>query len=134
MRESWSDQLRVDGRQAGAIPAPFRIEVEPEREAVRVCPIGEVDVGTVGEVRAQLDELKSSGFPRVVLDLRRTTFLDSSGLHLAVEVNAASAADGFAFALIAGPREVHRVFEVTGLSARLPFVDPRAVSNGGRWA
>ena len=64
---------------------------------VRVCPIGEVDVDTVGVVRAQLDELTVAGFTHVILDLRDVTFLDSSGLHLVhlvMDAQAASAADG----------------------------------------
>jgi len=29
----------------------FRIDVEPERDAVRVCPCGEVDLTTAGAIR-----------------------------------------------------------------------------------
>jgi anti-anti-sigma factor len=56
--------------------------VQPERDVVRVCPRGEIDIDTVGAVRSQLDELVGAGFTRVVLDLRDTTFLDSTGLRL----------------------------------------------------
>jgi anti-sigma B factor antagonist len=134
MRESWLSEVHLGAENAGAVPAPFRVEVEPERDVVRVCPVGEVDLGTVDEIRAQLQELESNGFSRLILDLRRTTFLDSSGLRLAVEVNAQSAADGFAFAIIAGPPAVQRAFELSGLSSHLPFVDPRAGGNGRAWA
>jgi anti-anti-sigma factor len=131
MRESWSSETRL---AADELPTVFRVEVEPEREIVRVCPVGEVDLETVDEVRARLEELKSSGFRRLILDLRRTTFLDSSGLRLALDVNAASTADGFAFGIIAGPPEVQRAFDLAGLSSRLPFVEPGGGSNGHRWA
>jgi anti-sigma B factor antagonist len=134
MRESWLSEIGLGAQGDGEVPSRFRVDVEPEREVVRVCPVGEVDLGTVGQVRAQLEELKSSGFSRLVLDLRRTTFLDSSGLRLAVEVNAASASDGFAFAIVAGPPEVQRAFELSGLASRLPFVDPRSGSDGRRRA
>ena len=130
MRESWSSEIRVADEHADERPAKFRVDVEPEREVVRVCPIGEVDLGTVGEVRAKLDELRSNGFSHVILDLRGTTFLDSSGLRLAVEVNADSANDGFAFGIIAGPPEVQRAFELAGLNSRLPFVRARPGSDG----
>jgi hypothetical protein len=36
----------------GAAPPVFSVDVRPERDVVRVCPIGEVDVDTVGLVRA----------------------------------------------------------------------------------
>lgn len=107
----------------GAAPA-FSVEVHPDRDVARVCPVGEIDLETVGAVRARLDELTAAGFTRVVLDLRDATFLDSSGLHLAMEAQAASAADGWEFGIIGGPTSVQRAFEVAGLSERLPFVDP----------
>jgi hypothetical protein len=56
---------------------------------------------------------------------REATFLDSSGLRLIVEVYMASAADGFELAIVPGPPDVQRAFDVTGLSSRLPFVDER---------
>jgi anti-anti-sigma factor len=65
-----------------------------------------------------------AGFTRVVLDLRDVTFLDSSGLHLAMDAQAASAADGWEFGIIEGPADVQRAFEIVGLSDRLPYVDP----------
>jgi anti-anti-sigma factor len=109
------------------LPTEFRVEVEPDREAVRVCPIGDVDLSTVDEVRAQVEDLTAAGFKRVVLDLRQTTFLDSTGLRLVLDTHTASANDGTEFAVIAGPPEVQRAFEVAGLDSRLPFVEPGGV-------
>ena len=108
----------------GAAPPAFSVDVRPERDVVRVCPVGEIDLDTVDVVRAHLDELRVAGFTCVVLDLREVTFLDSSVMHLAMEAQAASAADGWAFGIIEGPASVQRAFEVAGLSERLPFVDP----------
>jgi anti-sigma B factor antagonist len=133
MRESWMSRVRLAGEHAEEPPTRFRVEVEPERDLVRVCPVGEVDLATVGDVRGQLEELRSSGFQHLILDLRRTTFLDSSALGLVVEMTAASAADGFAFAIIAGPPEVQRAFELSGLASWLPFVEPRSGSSGRAW-
>jgi anti-anti-sigma factor len=105
------------------LPIEFRVEVEPDREVVRVCPVGDVDLNTVDEVRAQVEGLTAAGFKRVVLDLRQTTFLDSTGLRLVLDAHSASAKDGTEFAVIAGPPEVQRAFEVAGLDSRLPFVE-----------
>jgi anti-anti-sigma factor len=106
------------------VPEDFRVEVEHEREAVRVCPIGDLDLNTVEELRTQLRELKSAGSTALILDLRGTTFLDSTGLRLAMDTHRESTADGCGFAIIAGPRSVQRAFELTGLTDHLPFVDP----------
>ena len=118
--------------------APFAVEVEAQREIVRVCPCGEVDLATVGDVREQVDELLSAGFTRVLLDLRQVSFLDSTGLRLIIEFVRSSRADGWQFVLIDGSAPVRRVFDVTGLRDQLPFVDAREVAlpqvsrSGGR--
>jgi len=111
----------------------FRVDVESERDIVRVCPVGEVDIATVGWIRAEIDELKAAGFTRLILDLRGATFLDSSGLHLAVDAHASAAESGCEFALIAGPAAVQRAFDAAGLSPRLTFVDPVSYRNGASW-
>jgi anti-sigma B factor antagonist len=131
MRESWSPATRSDPQAAEEIPGRFRVEVRPERDLVRVYPVGDLDLATVAEVRAQLEELKAAGFSHLVLDLRRTTFLDSSALHMIVEINSAAANDGFAFTITPGPSTVHRAFELTGLDTRLPF-DGAGAGNDGR--
>lgn len=63
---------------------PFRVDVAPDREEVRVSPVGELDLATVPLVDTELAELWSLGFARLVLDLRNVCFLDSTGLRLAV--------------------------------------------------
>jgi anti-anti-sigma factor len=108
----------------GAVPPALSVEVRPERDVVRVCPVGEIDLDNVDVVRAHLNELRAAGFTCVVLDLREVTFVDSTVLHLAMEVQAESASDGWAFGIIEGPANVQRAFDAAGLSAQLPFVDP----------
>ena len=107
--------------------AEFRVEVAREGDSVRVCPIGELDLATIETLREHVDEAVAAGAGRVILALRRTTFLDSTGLHLTVETAARVAGTGATFAIIPGSPVVQRTFEAAGLTARLPFVDvPRA--------
>jgi anti-sigma B factor antagonist len=100
----------------------FRCELEPERERVRIRPIGEIDMATVSVVEAHLGELTAAGFKQITLDLRRVSFLDSTGLRLILEWDARSRADGFAFRLVAGPPTVQRLFDLTDTTARLTFI------------
>ena len=102
--------------------APFRVVVEMEHDVVRVCPFGEVDMATGGQIREQLENATATGATHVVLDLRGVTFLDSTGLHLALDADAASRAQGWKFGLIGGPADVQRVFDLTGARVRLPFL------------
>jgi len=112
---------RPAGSQAG-VPEPFRVVVRTERDVVRVCPFGEVDIDTVGRIREQLENATTLEAKHVVLDLRGVTFLDSTGLHLVLEADAASRAQHWEFGLIGGPPDVQRIFDLTGARARLPFI------------
>ena len=118
----------------------FEVDVQPEPYGARVRPRGEIDLATVARVRRKIDELAAAGCERVVLDLRGVTFMDSTGLHLGLDADAAARAGGWELLIIEAPGRVQRVFEITGLRDRLPFVeappDPRATltrhgSDGG---
>ena len=108
----------------------FRIDLQPEAHGARVRPLGEIDLATVDDVRRKIDESVAAGCERVVLDLRGVTFMDSNGLHLALDADTDARDGGWQLLITDGPRPVRRVFEVTGLRARLPFVDPSLTPNG----
>jgi len=103
---------------------PFRIDVEPARDAVRVAPVGELDIATVDKLRAEVDRLRESGFAKLVLDLRGVRFLDSTGLRLVLELDAAAKEASHELLLIRGSDVVQRIFVVTQVVERLHFVDP----------
>jgi anti-sigma B factor antagonist len=103
---------------------PFRVEVHPVRDSVRLAPVGEVAIATVGKIDDCLRELRARGFRRFLLDLRQLTFMDSSGLRLILDWDARARRDGISFAVIPGPAGVQRLFEVAGALDRLPFQAP----------
>jgi anti-anti-sigma factor len=126
MRRSWQFENPDDGRDVDT----FHVEIAPDRDVVRVSPVGEIDMSTADELAAEMRALRQSGFACVVLDLRETTFIDSTGLHAILDEHAAAKADGGNFAILPGPPEVQRIFEVSGLETRLPFLDGAAGNNG----
>lgn len=87
------------------------------------APRGEIDLSTVGLVRAALEGHEHEAR---VLDLGEVEFLDSSGLTLILELHRGAEASGSSFALGRGPRAVQRIFEMTGLTDRLNFVEQTA--------
>ena len=105
---------------------PFRVEVHPERDVVRVSPVGELDLTTVGAVDEQIAELRSAGFGHVVLDLRELTFMDTTGLQLVLALDSAARADRLDLSLVQGPPAVERLFDLCGVLDRLPFRAGRA--------
>ena len=112
-------RLQVNGRSdVATLPEPFRVEIRPDRRRVVVAPHGELDLDTVDQLRAAVDDLAVSGFEAIVIDLRSTTFLDSSGLHLLmVQAERPDAR----ITLVDGPDVVSRVFDLAGVRAILPF-------------
>lgn len=108
-----------------AMPAAveFRVGVAHEHGGVRVCPIGDVELASIGRLRERMSEAMAAGADRVILDLRATTFLDSTGLHLALDTDAWATRNGTEFVIIAGPPAVQHAFHAAGLTERLPFVD-----------
>jgi STAS domain-containing protein len=62
-----------------------------------------LDNAAVGPIDERLRELKEAGFRDFFLDLRRLRLIDSTGLRLVVEWDAAARQNGISFAVIEGP-------------------------------
>jgi anti-sigma B factor antagonist len=104
-------------------PEPFRCEVHPAGGRTRLHLYGELDLGTVEQARGRLEELLAAGHRQVVLDLRELTFMDSTGLRLVIEWDAAARADGFDFTVIPGDGPVLRLFRLSGVDGHLTLAD-----------
>jgi anti-sigma B factor antagonist len=89
-----------------------------------VAPAGDLDIATVDAVRTEIATRESG--EGVVLDLRGVTFLDTSGIQVAVELWRAARDEGFEVRIVRAAPQVHRVFDIAGLGDVLPFVDEDA--------
>lgn len=101
----------------------LRCELHPERGSVRVRAVGTLDLATAPALDRQLGELREAGWKLIVVDLGGLRFMDSSGLRLLVRWDAEARQDGFTLQLLPGPAPVQRVFELTGMTERMPFID-----------
>ena len=101
----------------------LRCEVSREDGAATVRAVGALDIATVPVLDDQLAELRDAGFRRLIVDLRGLYFMDSSGLRCILKYDSLARNDGFSIELIQGSRAVRRVFELTGTTAHLPFID-----------
>jgi anti-sigma B factor antagonist len=111
---------------------PFAVAVQCRDHVTIVQPRGELDMATVETLRATLDAAIAEallaaldGFEtgaRLVLDLRRLSFIDSTGLHLLVALDRRARHDGFQLTLVAPAPPVDRAIELCGLREVLPFV------------
>jgi anti-anti-sigma factor len=114
---------------ATSYPAPpFRVDVlgDPGAHSVRLRPIGEIDVATVGSLRAAIDECVAGGCQHMVLDLRGVTFLAGAGVHLIRQALADAHTAGWQLLLVQGPPAVQRILDLVGLSDRRHFVHATA--------
>jgi ABC-type transporter Mla MlaB component len=84
-----------------------------ERDAVRVHPIGSLDIATAPVLAHQLEELCEAGFRRLIVDLGGLSLMDSNGLQLALDWQAPPRQDSPA---------VRHVIEITCTSGQLPFI------------
>jgi len=88
-----------------------------ERSGVSVLSLeGEVDVSTAPKLREQLAALGESGRHRVVVDLSKVGFVDSTGLGVVVGGLKRARSAGGDLAVVCSHPHVRKVFDVTGLS------------------
>jgi anti-anti-sigma factor len=103
-------------------PPDFSVTRRRANDAVVVVPVGEIDLATVDELQAEVDAAAGEA-AQVVLDLRAVSFIDSAGLRLVVHSSRAIEAGGGTLAVVQGPREVQRVFDLVGLDGRVTMLD-----------
>jgi anti-sigma B factor antagonist len=97
----------------------FQVEALSSEGVHRVVLRGELDMLGAPVLWSRIRELCSGPTRGLRLDLRRLTFMDSSGLHVVLDARELCARAGFEFALIGGTPAVRRLFEVSGLGALL---------------
>jgi anti-anti-sigma factor len=103
----------------------FELWTWPDRARVIVALRGELDIETVGQLRAALEELSATGWEHVVVDLRELTFIDSMGLSLLLEADRSARRTGRSFAIVDGSPAVARLLEVVGLTGHFARAEIR---------
>ena len=104
------------------MPLEFAVGATAVGSAYVVSPVGELDLGTVDELRATL-AARPDVCNRLVLDLGGLTFFDTSGMRLVVETLQDARRTGISLALERGSEDVQRLFALAGMDDRLPFFD-----------
>jgi anti-sigma B factor antagonist len=87
--------------------------------------VGECDLAHRQDLRATIRRVLADQPERLVLDLTRLSFIDSSGIHIIIELSQRAARTQCQLLICPGPPAVQRVFELCGLSTRLPFLPHR---------
>jgi anti-anti-sigma factor len=94
-----------------------------ENGAVSIALEGELDLAGARQMEESLAAAEREGPTRLVVDLERLAFIDSTGLRLLLQADARARECGYELVLRPGEPAVQRAFEVTGALTILRFED-----------
>jgi anti-anti-sigma factor len=116
-------QRTVDGaRSQAAYPTEeFVVDAHHDGDALIIVLAGEFDLATAHRVRETLTRAMSEPRRRLTVDLSEVTFMDSSGVHVMLDLHKLCRDTGSTLSIRPGPPNVQRVFELTRLVDYLPF-------------
>ena len=120
-----------------AFEGAFRIEEERPAPGVTVLVVqGDADLHAAPQLRDRLGAALDAGGSGVVVDLTKTSFLDSTALGVLLgAVKRLRDGDGRIQLVVSRP-EIRRIFEITLLDQVLPLAETRAEAlaalSGGR--
>ena len=103
--------------------SPFEIHSELEGETARLTLSGELDIATVPRLDEAVEAVLSQRARKVIVDLSRLAFMDSSGLRQFIALHERAGEEGWSLGLIRPPQSSFSVFQITGADTNLPFID-----------
>jgi anti-anti-sigma factor len=99
------------------------VDSEVRPDAVLVCASGEIDSGTAGELRSQLESAlqQAAGHESrlLIVDLQAVTYFGSAGLNAVLDCHKQGLRVGTSVRLVADNELVVRPIEVTNLDSLL---------------
>lgn len=104
-------------------PDPLSVAWHQDGDVHSVAPRGELDVASAPVLEAELLRVESLAPSSILLDLSGLTFMDSTGIRLLVAAHERATEGAHSISFFRGPPIVHRVIELAGVHAVLPFAD-----------
>lgn len=100
------------------------IQVSVERDRARAQLAGDFDMAATFTVEPALERaLEEPGVDALEIDLSSLRFIDSTGIGVLLRLASEAERRGVDLSITPAPRDVQRVFEVTGVGDALPFTD-----------
>jgi anti-sigma B factor antagonist len=113
-----ADESRPDAMAVDRIA----IETEHSAEGLRLLLRGDLDLATAREFEHRLEEASRKTRAAITVDLTGLSFLDSRGLRAILGAQQLCDERGCRLTVIPG-EQAQRLFDLTGLSERLPLAD-----------
>ena len=101
----------------------FAVQAHSTERTVTLALSGELDLVSSPALERAMEAHAHLNVELIVLDLRKLDFMDSTGLHMVLRIQQGAHEVGRRFALVRGPDQVQRLFDLTGLTETLTIVD-----------
>jgi anti-anti-sigma factor len=99
------------------VPVRLQISSEETDERLLLTLSGELDIASAPMLERAIESMDRP----VLIDLTEVTFMDSTGLRALLLARQQAEDSGHALTLRPGPRQVQRVFELSGTLDRFQF-------------
>jgi anti-sigma B factor antagonist len=108
----------------GDIPQPMlRVDHERTANAHMIQLVGEMDLANVDEAKDAVMAAIESEDVEVIVDLSELEFIDSIGISMLLEAQAASRRDSNRLSFRGVHADVARIMQLTGVDQQLRFID-----------
>jgi anti-sigma B factor antagonist len=106
-----------------ALGEPFELRTEQRDETVLITLSGALGAECADQFEREFEAGLGTSPGGVILDLRKLTFIDSTGLKGILSAQRRSRDRGIELTVTRGSGQVRRAFELTGLDRELTFRD-----------
>lgn len=97
-------------------------ETSLDGEWISLAVEGEIDLATVDELRAEIDRIAKTR-SHLLVDLRATSFMDSTGLKALITANRAFGEEHRSFALAVKGGPIWRLIDLSGVASTIRIVE-----------
>jgi len=112
---------------------PFAVEATQPNPSTTVLALrGELDLFTADQVTAALPPVPAGG--RLVVDLRRLSFMDSTGIRVLMSLDLRSRAEDWELVVATIPGPVQRILDTCRISDRIRVVGDAPLDSRPFWA
>jgi len=101
----------------------LRVDIEDRGDHAVVTSAGEIDAATADTLATAVSGALADGYPKVLADFARVTFIDSTGLGVLVKSHRSAVAAGAVFAVVHPTPQTRKLIRVLGLDQLLRVYD-----------
>src|SRR4030042_135700 len=106
------------------------VKTEVKNDLTVCCIEGEIDVNTASDIKKVFEKLIAKKTPKIVINLAKVTYVDSSGLATLVEMLKNMRVYGGRMRLTSMSHKIKSLFEITKLEKLFEIIEDEAEAIG----